>query len=245
MVSEHCSVDKNGRRRSRARRVSRVFAQRRVAQPSPAQLQALWSSLPLRVRTYLPYRELRTAQSPLALLHALPSLPPRTRIYCKFRAGTLRCALYACACAHAACAQPDKQPPPAIVTEHTNSLKGDAAESMEERFANIVAKSNDSKEVVFYKEIRLELMRAGMGNLLPAKIDEYVSKLYGLKPSKPSKLVDGKMVQDRGFHGLCLQAHGFDESAARIRRDESLRQSARHTTHDNFTSDNRIGSGKG
>ena len=136
---------------------------------------------------------------------------------------------------------PDKQPPPAIVTEHTNSLKGDAMESMEERFANIVVKSKNPKDVVFYKEIQLELARVGMGRLFPAKIDEYVLKLYGLKPNKPSKLVDGKMVQDRGFCGLDLRSVGFDESAARITRNESLRQSVRHTTHDNFTPDDRIG----
>ena len=92
-------------------------------------------------------------------------------------------------------------------------------------------------------QIRLQttFVMAFMGRLFPAKIDEYVLKLYGLKPNKPSKLVDGKMVQDRGFCGLDLRSVGFDESAARITRNESLRQSVRHTTHDNFTPDTRVG----
>ena len=135
----------------------------------------------------------------------------------------------------------DKQPPPAIVVEHTNSLKGDATESMEERFANMVKWTKDHNDVVFYKEIRADLERAGMGSLSHAKIDEYVLKLYGLKSSKPSKCIDGKMTQDRGFRELSLCAVGFDEGAARIRRNEGLRQSVRHTTHDNFTPDTRIG----
>ena len=49
----------------------------------------------------------------------------------------------------------DKQAPPAIVIEYTNSLKGDAVEPMEVRFGNIVRKSEDSNDVVFYKEIRM------------------------------------------------------------------------------------------
>ena len=114
-------------------------------------------------------------------------------------------------------------------------------ESMEERFANIVIWTKDHNDVVFYKEIRADLERAGMGSLSHAKIDEYVLKLYGLKSSKPSKCIDGKMTQDRGFRGLSLRAVGFDEGAARIRRNEGLRQSVRHTTHDNFTPDTRIG----
>ena len=135
----------------------------------------------------------------------------------------------------------DKQAPPAIVIEYTNSLKGDAVEPMEVRFGNIVRKSEDSNDVVFHKEIRMELAKAGMGSLSHAKIDEYVHKLYGLKPNKPSKHIDDKMVQDRGFRGLRLQARGFDETAARIRTTESVKKRARCETHDNFTSDDRIG----
>ena len=139
----------------------------------------------------------------------------------------------------------DKQAPPAIVIEYTNSLKGDAVEPMEVRFGNIVRKSEDSKDVVFYKEIRMELARAGMGLVSYTKIDDYVHTLYGLKPNKPSKHIDGKLVQDRGFRGLRLQAHGFDETAARIRKNESVKKMVRCETIDNFTSDNRIGSGTG
>ena len=59
---------------------------------------------------------------------------------------------------------------------------------------------------------------------------------------KPSKVgADGKKVQDRGFKGLILCDVGFDEAADRIRRNESVRQSVRVRTEDNFTPDTRIG----
>ena len=107
---------------------------------------------------------------------------------------------------------------------------------------NIVKKTDNMQDVVFYKEMYPMFIKAGMGNLTPSKIDEYVLKLYGLKSMKPSKVgADGKKVQDRGFKGLILCDVGFDEAADRIRRNESVRQSVRVRTEDNFTPDTRIG----
>ena len=93
------------------------------------------------------------------------------------------------------------QPPPDIVKEHTASIKGDAAESQEERFAKLVLRGEKS-DVLFFNEIRQVVVDAGMGTMSDSKIEGYVSKLYGLKPGKPSKLVEGKMKQGRGFKHL-------------------------------------------
>jgi len=136
---------------------------------------------------------------------------------------------------------PDKLMAPDVVKEHTSSIKGDAAESQEDRFARIV-QLGDNNDVVFYKEIRQIVGDAGLGNLSDAKIDMYVWKLYALKPSKPSKLVDGKKKQDRGFKQLRLCYDGHDERAERLKKNELLKQSVRSgavVTHDQYTSDAR------
>jgi len=136
---------------------------------------------------------------------------------------------------------PGKLPPPDVVKEHTASIKGDAAESQEERFARMV-KPGDTSDVVFYKEIRQTAIDAGMGTLSDAKIDGYVSKLYGLKSNKPSKIVDGKKKQDRGFTHLCLCYNGHDERAERLKRNEVVKQGVQSgtvVTHDRHTSDAR------
>jgi hypothetical protein len=59
----------------------------------------------------------------------------------------------------------------------------------------------------------------------------------------PSKFVDGRSIQDRGFKGLALCDAGFDERAERVRRAEAVRQGVRSrvVTHDQFTPDARIG----
>jgi len=95
----------------------------------------------------------------------------------------------------------DIQPPPDIVKEHTASIKGDAAESQEERFAKLVLRG-EKTDVLFFSEIRQVVVDAGMGTMSDSKIEGYVSKLYGLKPGKPSKQVEGKMKQGRGFKHL-------------------------------------------
>ena len=96
---------------------------------------------------------------------------------------------------------PDIQPPPDIVKEHTTSIKGDAAESQEERFEKLVLRG-DKTDVLFFNEIRQVVINAGMGTMFDKKIEGYVSKLYGLMSGKPSKQVEGMMKQGRGFKYL-------------------------------------------
>ena len=88
----------------------------------------------------------------------------------------------------------------------------------------MVDEDGDKSDVVFYKEIRQTAIDAGMGTLSDAKIDGYVSKLYGLKSNKLSKIVDGNKKQDRGFTHLRLCYNGHDERAERLKRNETLRR---------------------
>ena len=73
------------------------------------------------------------------------------------------------------------------------------------RFAAIVQRG-DKSDVVWYKEIRHAAADAGMGILCDAQIDECVWTLYALRSNQPSKLVGGRMKQDRGFKSLRLHA---------------------------------------
>jgi len=75
------------------------------------------------------------------------------------------------------------------------------------RFAGIVERG-DKNDVVFYKEIRAAAVDAGLGILPDARIDGLVWMLYALRPNKPSKLVDGRMKQDRGYKYLRFCAAG-------------------------------------
>ena len=138
---------------------------------------------------------------------------------------------------------PSLQPPPPIVKDDTMSIRGAAAESHEERFRRLVRHTGAPDDILFYKEIRMASEAAGMGRLSDTKIESYVSMLYGLKGMKPSKCVDGRKIQDRGFKGLALCDAGFDERAERVRRTEAVRQGVRSrvVTHDLFTPDTRIG----
>ena len=138
---------------------------------------------------------------------------------------------------------PAIQQPPPIVQEDTASIRGAAAESQEERFQHLVRRTGAPGDILFYKEIRLSAEAAGMGRLSDAKIESYVRTLYGLKSMKPSKSIDGRKIQDRGFKGLVLCDGGFDERAERMRRSEAVRQGVRSrvVTHDQFTPDARIG----
>ena len=134
---------------------------------------------------------------------------------------------------------PDIQAPPPVVQEDTKSIKGAAAESQEQRFARIMECTRDQRDVLFYQEIRRTGEDAGMGRLSDSKIDSFVDKLYGLKPGRPSKMVDGKLKQDRGFKGLSICYNGYDEKTERLRRIEGVKQGVRSgvTTHDRFTAD--------
>ena len=57
------------------------------------------------------------------------------------------------------------QAPPDIVRIDTQSMKGAAAESQEERFIGLVQYTGNPKDVVFYQEIRAATEAAGMGKL--------------------------------------------------------------------------------
>ena len=138
----------------------------------------------------------------------------------------------------------DIQAPPDIVQIDTKSIKGTAAESQEERFKRLVQYTGKSKDVVFYKEIRNATEATGMGRLSDAIIDSYVKKHYNLISCRPSKIVDGRPKQDRGFKQLILCEDGYDEKAERIKKMEAVKQSVRSQgviTHDRFTPDTRIG----
>jgi hypothetical protein len=108
----------------------------------------------------------------------------------------------------------DIQQPPEIVLEHTKSIKGDAGESIEERFKSLVQYSGKATDIVFYREIVSVLERNNMGMMSRGKIDQLVEKLYHIKSYKPSKLVNGAIKQDSGFNMLCLCDVGSDEQAA-------------------------------
>ena len=135
----------------------------------------------------------------------------------------------------------DIQAPPDIVQIDTKSIKGTAAESQEERFKRLVQYTGNAKDVVFYQEIRNATEATGMGRLSDAIIDSYVKKHYNLISCRPSKIVDGRPKQDRGFKQLILCEDGYDEKAERVRKMEAVKQSVRVTTHDRFTPDTRIG----
>jgi len=136
---------------------------------------------------------------------------------------------------------PDIQAPPDIVKIDTKSIKGTAAESLEERFKRLVQYTGNAKDVVFYQEIRNATEAAGMGRLSDTIIDSLVQKHYNLISYRPSKKVDGHTKQDRGFKNLILCEDGYDEKAERVRKMETVKQSVRVTTHDRFTPDTRIG----
>ena len=91
----------------------------------------------------------------------------------------------------------------------TQSVKGPAADSPLERFKRLVQRGSHT-DILFYQEIRKAAEAKNMGILMYSTIDDYVYKLYGLTPSKPSKTVHGRMKQDRGFKGLVLFDDGFD-----------------------------------
>ena len=134
---------------------------------------------------------------------------------------------------------PEILAPPLVVQEDTKSIKGAAAESQEQRFARIVQHTRDHRDVVFYQEIRRTAEDAGMGRLSDSKIDSFVRTLYGLMPMRPSKVVDGKSKQDRGFQGLRICFDGYDERMENLRRVEAVKQDVRSgvVTHDRYTAD--------
>ena len=74
-------------------------------------------------------------------------------------------------------------------------------------FAKIVERGN-TKDVVFKKEIRQKAIHFGLGVLSDARIELLVWLLYGLRPGRHNRLVDGTMQRNRGFK--CLRLLGTD-----------------------------------
>jgi len=86
-------------------------------------------------------------------------------------------------------------------------------------------------DVFFYKEIRRAALEGGMGNLSVANIDMYVWNLHSLKPYMPSKIVDGKKKQDRGFKYIRCGCHG-----EALQAGQSARPAHKHARIRSFVS---------
>jgi len=129
---------------------------------------------------------------------------------------------------------PERPVPPQRVKDDTNSIKGDASLSIEERFAAIIVKG-EKTDVLFTKEIKRTLEECGLGTFSSAKIDTLVKQVYKLDSGKPSRKDEqGKSVQDRGFRGLRIDDQRYNEKDERLKRTENLKQSLRlHYTNPN------------
>jgi hypothetical protein len=123
---------------------------------------------------------------------------------------------------------PDKQVPPQRVKDDTNSIKGEASVSVEQRFAEIIVRGVGT-DVLFTKEIKRILEECGVGTFSSGKIDTLVKQLYDIDLGKPSKKdALGKSVQDRGFKGLRINDQHYNERDERFKNNEQLKQRVRH-----------------
>ena len=121
----------------------------------------------------------------------------------------------------------EMQAPPQRVKDDTNSIKGEASVSVEERFAEIIIKGG-KKDVLFYPEIQTALQAGGLGFFSPAKIDTLVTQIYNIQSGKPSRQNEqGKSVQGRGFWGLQISDQNYNEKEQRLKKTRTLKQSAR------------------
>jgi len=106
--------------------------------------------------------------------------------------------------------KPDRQVPPLSVKEDTASIKGNASQSVEERFANLFIRG-EKRDVLFYQEIQLELVERGMGKFSYGKIDDLIKIIYSIDPGQPSKENgQGKKQQGRGFSGLKINLDNYN-----------------------------------
>jgi hypothetical protein len=123
---------------------------------------------------------------------------------------------------------PEKMAPPQHVKDDTNSIKGEASLSVEERFAKIVVKG-EKTDVLFTKEIIMTLEECGLGVFHAAKIDTWVQNVYNMKHCQPSrKNAQGKNVQmGFGFKGLRINDQLYNDKDERLKRTEHVKQSAR------------------
>jgi hypothetical protein len=123
---------------------------------------------------------------------------------------------------------PEKMAPPQRVKDDTNSIKGEASLSVEERFAKIVVKGKKT-DVLFTKEIIMTLEECGLGKFSSAKIETWVDNVYNMKRCQPSREnAQGKNVQmGFGFKGLRINDQIYNDKDERLKRTEHLKQSAR------------------
>jgi hypothetical protein len=118
---------------------------------------------------------------------------------------------------------PERQVPPQRVKADTNSIKGEASLSVEERFAAIIVKGENS-DVLFTQEIKVALRDNGLGSFSNGKIDDMVKHVYkmeaGMRPSRGSK-------QALGFKGLRISESNYNEKEERLKKTEHLKQAVR------------------
>jgi hypothetical protein len=118
---------------------------------------------------------------------------------------------------------PERQVPPPRVKADTNSIKGEASLSVQERFSAIVVKGEDS-DVLFTQEIKIALRDNGLGTFSNGKIDDMVKHVYNMEAghrfSRDSK-------QALGFKGLRISESNYNEKEERLKKTEHLKQAVR------------------
>jgi hypothetical protein len=101
----------------------------------------------------------------------------------------------------------EKQAPPQRVKDDTDSTKGPASVSVEERFAGIII-NGEKHDFLSYSDIQKAMKDGGMEPKRHDMIDTLVKREYNIVPQKPStKNAQGKSVQIRGFKGLKINTH--------------------------------------
>ena len=91
------------------------------------------------------------------------------------------------------------QDAPQRVKDDTDSIKGPASISVEDRFAAIIIKGGDD-DFLSYADIQNAMKEGGMAPQKHDKIDTLVKRAYNIFPQKPSMVNSvGRSVQVRGF----------------------------------------------
>jgi len=121
----------------------------------------------------------------------------------------------------------EKMAPPPRVKDDTNSIKGEAAESVEVRFSKIIVRGK-ATDVLFTKEVIRALEEYDVGTFSSSKVETFVKNVYNIEPCQPSKENGaGQKVQGRGFKGLCIDDHLYNDKDERLIRTEKVKHSAR------------------
>jgi Mg2+ and Co2+ transporter CorA len=122
---------------------------------------------------------------------------------------------------------PERQVPPQRVKDDTNSIKGEASMSVQERFAEIIVEG-EKTDVLFIKEIKVILEECGVGTFSSGKIDTLVKLEYNIDRAKRSRKDEhGKSVSDWGCKGLRINGQHYNDREQKLKRTEHLKQSAR------------------